>query len=197
MQKLYSAVALALGILILIAGTARAFDGNRSGFLLGFGLGSGYTHVTQTVTSSYVGDTSASEDKFGVASEFKIGAGIGEQFQLYYVNRLNWFSADSAGGSTTFTAGVGLVGVSYYLEKEAPSIYLMGLIGVSTWDTPFEDNGSSSVGFGIGAGAGWEFARHFSFEGTVNWGNPSDDSSGFHVDTRFTTVLLTVNAIAY
>jgi hypothetical protein len=192
----YAAAALVVGIVILNTGTARAFDGRRSGFILGFGLGGGYTHVTQTLSSSLLsGDESVTADEFGVASEFKIGAGIGNRFQLYYANRMNWFSVE--GGSVTFTSAVGLVGVSYYLEEQTPSLYLMGLIGLSSWDAPFEEGVDSSSGFGIGAGLGWEFARHFSFEATVNWGNPSTDEGGFSLDTEFTTVLLTLNAIAY
>ena len=205
MQRLHPVVALAVGLVMVAAGTARAFDGKRSGFILGFGLGGGYSHVTQTLSSTGTGEKlSTTADKYGVASEFKIGAGIGERFQLYYANRMNWFSAENALKETvTFTSGVGLVGVSYYLEDETPSFYVLGLVGISTWDTPLEEYSDPSYGFGIGAGAGWEFTRHFSLEATVNWGNPQDDSPtddwthDLQLDTDFVSVLLTINAIAY
>jgi hypothetical protein len=179
--------------------SAEAFDGKRKGFQLGFGLGGGFSHVTQKVTVSYPYQDSAeaSEDHFGIASDFKLGAGITERFALYYVNRMNWFGGDNAlGNSVIFTSSVGLVGGSYYLSEETPSMYLLGLVGVAAWDTPFEDSDPSS-GFGMGIGVGWEFARHYSVEATVNYGSPSTDDYGISLDTKFTMVLITLNALAY
>ena len=186
MQRLFPALVLGAVILTLCSVPADAFNGKRSGFLLGGGLGGGYTHIKQTVT--LYSETVSTSDKFGVATEFRIGGGIGEQFQLYYVNRVNWISAGA-----TYTATVGLVGASYYLKAQSPSWYLTGLVGASSWDAPFEDR-RAYTGFGVGAGVGWEFARHYSLETTANWGDPSKDSS---IDMEFIAVTLTLNAIAY
>jgi hypothetical protein len=186
------------GTLVLVADAGHAFDGKRSGFLLGFGLGAGMSHYTYDVTSTYTSSGDASDDEFGVASEFKIGAGIGERFQLYYVNRANWFSATNRlGDDETIATGVGLLGVSYYFEETAPSFYLLGTVGLSSWDAPFEEDSEALVGFGIGGGVGWEFKRHWSLEATLSWGNPSNDEAVGNFEADVTTVLVTINGIAY
>ncbi|MBP2681376.1 MAG: hypothetical protein H6Q78_1239, partial [Candidatus Krumholzibacteriota bacterium] len=69
----------------LFATSVHAFDGNRKGFILGGGLGPGWTSYAQGYGDSFDGeDTSARETKFGLATDFKIGGGINEKIMVYY-----------------------------------------------------------------------------------------------------------------
>jgi hypothetical protein len=176
----------------LCAGGASAFDGKRSGFVLGFGAGAGWTSFTRTVDTGTYSESSDRQDKLSVGTDFKIGAGIGDRFLLYYVNRVAWFQVEDAFFDKDLKyAAVGLLGASYYFGDASPSFYLLGLVGTSNW-VSFDDGGSM-MGFGVGAGAGWEFTRHWSVEATVNWGNPGED----WVETSVFSFLVTLNGLAY
>ncbi|MEE9270542.1 MAG: hypothetical protein V3V49_09815 [Candidatus Krumholzibacteria bacterium] len=200
-----------LGVMLITAGTARAFDERRSGFILGFGIGPSVTSFTQETRFSFFTTTIEKiprESEFGLATSFKIGAGIGEQVMIYYVNNVSWFSVvDSTVRTTSNVAvindviianSVGLVGISYYFEETVPSPYVMGVLGVSVWDAPFEDGSSALVGFGLGAGVGWEFKPHWSLEAMVNWGKPSD-TLPFLGETEINAVsfVITIAGLAY
>ncbi len=150
---------MVMTVLLATVTASKAFDGNRKGFMLGFGAGGSITSFTQTLSGlgAPFDGTSDRENSFGFATSFKIGAGFNEQFMLYYVNNLAWFSLDNVLGETvTIGNGVGLIGVSYYLQPEKPSMYILGLIGLATWDAIFESDSSASTGFGLGGGFGWE-----------------------------------------
>lgn len=64
-------------VLFLVNTNAHAFDGQRKGFLLGIGLGPGFTSFTQEVAVSIFGFhesvKSDRENKAGVISDLKIG----------------------------------------------------------------------------------------------------------------------------
>ncbi len=201
-----------LGVMLIAAGTARAFDEQRSGFILGFGIGPSVTSFTQeTINFGFFTPTTTQntprESEFGLGTSFKIGAGIGEQIMIYYVNNVSWFSVVDSVRTPSNTLltndviianSVGLVGISYYFEETSPSPYVMGLIGVSVWDAPFEEGASALVGFGLGAGVGWEFKPHWSLEATVNWGKPSDVLLIFgEVEVNAVSFMITIAGLAY
>jgi len=201
---------LVLTAMVVAATSVFAFDGKRKGFIIGFGLGPGYTNFSQEVE----GVESDSEGKVSIVSDFKIGYGFNEQFLLYYENRVSWFKMTSlidcwydpweeqlycSEKDVTIAHGIGLVGMSYYFQTEAPTFYLLGSVGVSTWSVPFEtDSGDAWVGFGISGGGGYEFTKHWSIEGTLNYGNPSTtDQYGFDATTKAFSVLFTITGLAY
>lgn len=199
-MRIGTVVLLVAATMLVAASAAHAFNGKRRGFILGFGVGGGLTSFTQTLTVPAYGydETSGRENEFSIATDFKIGGGFNEQFLLYYVNRVSWFSIENVfEEDVTIANSVGLVGVSYYFQQTAPSPYLLGLVGVSMWDAPFESGASSQTGFGIGGGVGWEFSRHWSLEATINWGLPRDKESGIEVKTNAFSVLVTINGLAY
>lgn len=169
-----------IATILLLAVAAHAFDGSRKGFILGFGVGPGYTSFTQTVEIPAIDfdETSDRENSFSFATDFKIGGGITDQFLLYYVNRVTWFGMENAlDENVTIANGIGGVGVSYYIQTTAPSLYFLGSIGLSTWMTPFEDEIGNWLGFGVSGGVGYEFAAHWGVEATVNYGNPKDEET--------------------
>ena len=79
---------LIVAVLVLTAGSAEAFDGNRKGFILGGSLGAAATNIED-------GDTKGS-----LATEFIIGGGISPQVLLYYTNYGTWFSQEGFAGNS-------------------------------------------------------------------------------------------------
>jgi hypothetical protein len=175
-------VLVATGI-IAAASSAFALDGNRKGFILGFSLGGSFT--SYTIKDDYDNWESDRENEIGLATDFRIGGGLTEQFTLYYENRVSWFPLGGTLPNTdSFTGAfaVGLVGASYYFKTDAPSGYLLGSIGTSVLMTPFQDDSDleTATAFGLSGGVGYEFKRHWAVEGTLNWGQPKDDEVTFN-----------------
>jgi opacity protein-like surface antigen len=208
-MRRYIVDVVGLVVWLLVAAPVHAFDGQRGGFVLGFGVGPAVTSYTQTLYAADGTEMWASdrENQFGIGTDLKIGGGIGRRLLLYYINRVSWFTLD-VGHDAIFANSVGLVGLSYYFQDESPALYVLGLVGLSTWDAPFEENWDAQVGFGLGAGLGWEFSRHWSLEATFNWGNPGGEEfpatdeygnlvGSLELETNPVSILITVNGLAY
>jgi hypothetical protein len=157
----------------------KFFNGKRGGFLLGLGLGGSFqTYRVETVFAGQEPTRSSRQYAAGFATDLRIGAGIGDKFQLYYDNRVSWFSgtdlADSTETGRLTVFGISAIGASYYFRTQAPSSYILASAGVSAWSNPNESDSQFLRGVGISIGAGYEFKKHFSAEGTINWGYPQD-----------------------
>lgn len=189
-----------LTVIVLTAVSADAFNGERRGFLLGFGVGPGWSSFKGEVEGFDLGDR---ENKFAIGTDFKIGAGINDQLLIYYVNRVAWFKSDTFDKNgfvqedVTIASGVGLVGLSYYFKTEAPAWYLVGAVGISSWSAPLESNSEMFSGFGLTGGAGYEFKKHWSLEATVNYGKPSKTIEGYKVELSVISVLVTFMGLAF
>ncbi len=129
--------------------TASAFDGERKGFLLNLGAGFG-----QTFSSS------GSYNTTGFVTDFKIGGGPSNKVQVYYTNRVLWYSYDFT--TTTFAKGMSAAGVSYFLKPQSPSLFFSGALGLAAINT--SSGRSSDPGFGFTLGVGFELASHFIWE---------------------------------
>ena len=212
-------VLLVVGCMTLaFASGVSAFDGQRKGFILGFGLGAGMTSFEYDMEDMGYKIESDGLTKFGVHTDFKIGAGLNEQVQLYWSAKVAFFSV----GEMTFTVpeldqeaeadidatvahGIGGLGITYFFQPVAPSPYIVGTIGFSSWQTPFESGSPTWIGFGLAVGMGYEFAPHWSVEGTLTYGSPSGDKVFLDGDTYSATdastsplgFRVTVNALAY
>lgn len=198
-MRRWIACSIMLGVLLAISTPSSAFDGNKKGFMLGGGLGPAFSSFTQEVDITGLGSAKSDrESKAGLGTDFRIGAGVSEQFMLYYVNRVAWFSIENVfSENVTIANSIGLLGGSYYLKPDATGMYLNGLVGLSSWTAPFESGAEAAVGFGIGVGAGYEFAKHWSVEANLGFGAPSDESGGTKVTTNVTSFAITINGIAY
>jgi hypothetical protein len=181
-MRRWKSIGALVGLIVLATwGSAGAFDGHRKGLFLEMGLGPGVTMFTQELSVNYTyndtalrweplvnAESSDSQTKFAIATDFKIGFGITEQLQVYYGLQVSWFQHDdvfafdssetdrkedmwAAGGfdarqkdgtpatkSIWIATGVAGLGVTYYLSPTSPSYYVTGAAGFSTWTAPFE-----------------------------------------------------------
>lgn len=143
--------ALVLSLSFVGVGELQA---QRSGFIIGFGIGAGLTSV------------SGGDAKWGGATDFKIGAQVSPSLQVYYLGRSNWFDAS---GSLVI-AGISAVGVTYVLPS-AP-VHLSGGVGVFSWTTIYSGGAETVGSFGLTGGVGYEFADLWILDGAVTYGKP-------------------------
>ena len=184
----------------------HAFDGKRKGFILGFGFGPSVTSFTQTLTGKVMNPETMNYESFDItsdrtnhvslATDFRIGMGLSEKLLLYYAERSTWFSIPVLDGTSIIANSVGGFGASYYLSETCPSIYIHGIVGFSTW-APLKSLGDSWAGFGVGAGVGYEFSSNWSFEGSINYGNPSKEEGGIEGTTNALSICVEIFTHAF
>lgn len=203
MKRTCALMSIAVLVLLCVTTVAGAFDGERQGFILGIGVGTGLTSYTYTVSEDiYGGDVSVTLDRentFPFMSDFKIGYAPNDLVEIYYMNKVSWFNDDVLFVDEVMVAnGLGGVGVTYFFQPVAPSFFLTGGIGFSSWAYPFEENAPDPWrGFGLTAGGGYEFAPHWYVAGDVSWGKPSTDEFGPDLSANALSVNLTINVIGY
>jgi len=189
MRKTFFAIIIVF-ILIFLSANANAFDGKRKGFILGGGIGPGFTTFKEEIEFFWLKIESERLNKAAIMTDFKIGYAPSDFWEIYYTNKVSWFwiTGDSE-DKVTIANGLAALGATYYFKPEAPSPFIAGGVGVTAWSAIFESDPGTEYGAGLFAGAGYEFARHFSMEldfllltGPV---------------TNAFSVKLTVNALAY
>ncbi len=195
-------LALTLSLIFGMTKGGLAFDGNRKGFIIGIGIGPGYTTFNQTLKSSFSGNTftrtSERENKLTFMSDFKIGYAPSNFLQIYWMSKVSWFKLkNSLEDDVTIANGFGGIGVTYSFNSDGPSPFLSGGLGFSTWALPFEQGAETMTGLGVVAGVGYEFARHWSFEFDLMWGQPNTTESGLELTTNALSFKFTLNVLAY
>lgn len=195
------AAVFALGALIILmtVSSAQAFDNQRKGFMLGFGLGPAWSSYTQTMT--YAGSPEEKSDRqndLALRTDFRIGYGPSELIQIYWTSKGNWFGLTNVyGNKVTIASGVGGLGVTYFLKPTYPCPYLLGEIGLATWATPFQTGSKSWYGLGAALGVGYQLRNHLAFEAGLTWGNPSNSERGLEVSADALSFGVTMNIIAF
>lgn len=175
-------------LLLVCTVSTHAFDHSRRGFMIGVGAGLMSMSFDQTVSGTIFGDLDYSGSESGLATSFKIGGGINEQWMFFYGRDASWFSvADS-----TYASGVAGFGFHYYLKPETKSLYISGLFGISDL-VSVDDNSLSRTGNGYTLGLGYEFAPRISVEGKLMMVNIEEDN--YTYDSQ--TVMLLLNYIWY
>jgi hypothetical protein len=199
MTKKYITLVLVSFILLFLTANGHAWNGQRKGFLLGFGIGPGLTSFTQKVAVGWISVESSREDKTAVMTDFKIGFAPENTWAIYYTSKVSWFGMTNAlGNNVTIANGLGALAGSYWFKPQAPSPFIAGGLGYSTWALPFEDNPPDTwMGFGLFAGGGYEFSRHVSIEGYLSWGKPKHEEFGIEVSSSALSLMLTVNVLGY
>jgi len=191
---------LVVSFTLALVSPANAFDNKRKGFMLGFGMGGGLSTFTQRIeVAGYAGSiTSPRENDFALRTDFRIGFGTSENVQLYWMSKVNWFGMINAlNENVTVASGVGGLGITYFLKSTDPSPYLVGGFGFSSWSLPFESDVDAWYGFGLTVGAGYQFASHVAFEGSLIWGEPSRTEYGIKVSSNVVGIGVTLNYIAF
>ncbi|MCD6024859.1 MAG: hypothetical protein K0Q91_1775 [Fibrobacteria bacterium] len=187
---------------LMLATAVLSFDGQRKGFTLGGGAGGSFT--TYKPELSFDGSTMEfdRESSGGFATNLVIGYGISNTLLLHYFSHTNWFSYDNGDGDVTVATGnAGVQLVKYLVDGDAsfvPSPYLYGGLGWSGWQAPFEgDDYGTLVGLGVSAGAGYEFAKHWSVQGGVFFTNPSDEEDGLKLTYKTVGFHVQIVGLAY
>ena len=153
MHRIMAMTALVLSLSFVGVGELQA---QRSGFIIGFGIGAGLTSVADAGTRG------------GVATDFKIGAQVNPSLQVYYLGRSNWFTL--GGSSNLVITGISAVGATYL---PSPKVQLSGGVGVFTWTEFFgvqEFGAETLAGFGLTGGVGYEFADLWLLDVAVTHG---------------------------
>ena len=157
--------------LLCATSTVDAFDDSRKGFSLGLGVG--VHHLDNHVL---FGDARPLiyEGQTGIASSFKIGAGINEQFSVFYTRNASWYNVNGE------LAVIGLTGLgaSYYFSPGVPSKYLIAGLGLGDFSTPlYSSDTDINDGNSYLAGFGYEFKRHQSVEFNLGYTTHKVNSS--------------------
>jgi len=193
MDKLRTYV-VASTILCVSATGALAFDGKRSGFVLGFGVGGAVTGFDQQLAPGGLDDPVQQTQTAGEAYVIDVRLGVGMSDRLLIL-------VDSSDlMSTRLNHGQAGLSIAYYT---GPEVYLLGSAGIASFSIP--TTGDSHTGWGARAGIGWELDRHFSIESIVGWstGHQEQETGGWFwpykpaVDTRAWSFSLTMNVLAY
>ena len=159
---MYHRVAVAALALSLSLVGVQELSAQRSGFIIGFGVGLG------TTTLSVSGFDS--ETELGVATDFKIGAQVGQSLQIYYLNRANFSSPSGIDFAAASLSGVGVT----YVLPSAP-VHFSGGIGASTFAIFFNGESESRTGFGFTGGVGYEVADLWILDVAVTYGQPDEE----------------------
>jgi opacity protein-like surface antigen len=174
----------AICIVVLQYSNSFSFDGERNGFILGGGIGTGYlinvnwtSKITNTVDSRIV-----------LFTNFKIGYAPSNTVEFFFVNKASWWSESDIAK----VLGLSALASTFFFNNEAENgLFISGGLGLSTLSAPFENNVESSNGFGLFAGVGYEFQSHWNVELDLLYSSlnePHSDSFG---------IQLTINVLAY
>ena len=153
-----------------------ALDGNRKGFVIGFGLGRSDLayHLKQNTLPDYYDPVSYTRS--GTANyerrvtnlnnfttNFVLGYGLNNQWVLNWSSKVSWFGEDPlvsyiGEGSEVrnYISGIAGIELVYYFNPKSPSLFVSTALGYSNIGD-FEE-GKNHLGFGFSWGAGYEFA---------------------------------------
>ena len=167
-------------------------EAQRSGFIIGFGLGPGLASYTGSSPEPFSSDR---ENHWGVATDFHIGGVIGDSFELYFMSKMIFINDMGTGIVAT---GVNGVGFTYPLN---PDFYINGGLGVGLWAEiePFDLQLFSNsappefyTGFGLVAGGGYRLSERWVLDFDIMYARPGDDSK----DISMLGAQLTINVLS-
>ena len=120
-QRQVRLVLMFLGVCFAFASPAQA-QAQRSGFIIGIGLGPGFTSYSAPGAIDRV-------SKSGLAFDFHIGGVVGDSFELFYAAKANIFGSDVL-AIDQLASGVNVIGFAYPLN---PDFSITGGIGLGVW----------------------------------------------------------------
>ncbi len=159
-------------------------EAQRSGFIIGVGLGPGLTSFSSAPNR---------ESRIGWAIDFHIGGVIGDSFELYFVTKATFFGSDLV-GVDRIGSGVGGLGFSYPLN---PKFSINGGIGLGRWMEFYSNGGSDSLADGVGLWAGGRYllseSERWALGFDIMYGKPF----GNDVDFNALGVQFTINVLSH
>ena len=186
---------LIIFLIFVVTSNVFAWDGERKGFILGAGLGTGFVSHTQKAN----GYNSIDDGNIGFSINGKIGYALNNCLMIYNMGPGTFFKNIHIQDDKKrmITSGINGLGISYYFNENAPSPYIMGGIGISIWRAEFEPDIDDLEGTGIIIGGGYEYKSRFSIESHFTWAKASRKISGIDYKAQFFTINITLNVIGY
>jgi hypothetical protein len=151
----------------ILTSKASAFDGNRKGFIIGFGLGVG---ITSTSNSDEVNYPDGSQRTFkdthtrlAIMNDRKFGYAPNDLWEMYLTNK------SAFTGNVDNSDGVIGFAVTKFSTSQLPAkFYTFGLgvpyMGTISWNF-------DSDNFGLFGGFGYEFRKHLNMEFDLLYGH--------------------------
>lgn len=159
-------------LLVAMATSVTAFNGQRKGFVLGGGLG----FAPLVKWSTEVGPFEYSESKAGVALHILIGYAWDEHNMIVYEGNAAGYTDDDVFDEPVSQGFDGAAWYHYYGVAGRSAFTAVGL-GLYTFDAGDYEANDPSVGILIGGG--YEFARHWQLGGYISFGKTTDSSLDF------------------
>lgn len=175
---------------------ANAFDGNRQGFIIG--LGAGFHAIDIDVL--YDDSKNGSDLEGGIATSFKMGWGLTNQFALYYARNVSWYRGlyldEFKTSDATNIVGIAGLGGVYYLSPSSQSGYFLGAIGKGDVSAISKSNTRSTTGSALMLGGGYEISEHLQIEATLV--TTDIERVGFsRLNLKTSSIQFTVNYLWY
>ncbi|MBN2040136.1 MAG: hypothetical protein JW864_08855, partial [Spirochaetes bacterium] len=133
-----------------------------------------------------------------LAVDLIIGYGISDKLLIYYNNKELWTETRRMSGKKeVFVNSMGPFGLSWYFKNNSPSLFLNAGAGFAHFYAPFENDQELDYGFGIYAGLGYEFIKHYSLNLTYMAGFTNREDDGIELGTDTQSLLFTLTALCY
>lgn len=179
-------VKLSFLIMVFISTTLFAWDGERKGFLLGLGFGTGYD-IYNGIQWDAIGSDKDSNASWGFAASPKIGYAFNNKIALVYTRYpLTYDVKSSTGSDVGIISCTEAIQLIFFLEDQAPSLFVGLGTGVGYFfdqevmDEPTMNYSPNSLkGLGLMALVGVEPIKHITTEFAIHYRAPQMDASVF------------------
>jgi hypothetical protein len=199
----YKTLLAAIFMLIFLGMAASAFgwDKERKGFILGVGMGPGFSSFSETADSSGTEIFSSDNSKFAFFSDFKMGYAPNNKVMIYWMSKGAWAGTDTSAidleaEDVTTLAGVGGLGITYFFRPQAPSLFVTTGVGFAAWSLPFKGS-DPWTGFGLAGGFGYEFATNWNLEASVLWGKSKSEGTLVESEVDNLAFGIAINVLGY
>lgn len=216
--------AASVAVAAVLASSAHACDGYRKGFTIGGGFGGGVSHITSDfggIDNEATRGGPGLDVRIGYAPTDRLNIFLGGKIHICYLSDIvdrydRYFELMNGEGYKAvaaiffspialplipFTGShmiMGLGGVTYYLEDEAPAFFFEATFGASIFPDEFEDR--TKGGFGFSVGLGYEFVEHWNVRCDAMFGFYMPQGSGHYYDdvtSNAFSAMLTLNYLFY
>jgi hypothetical protein len=176
---------------VLLAGSASAFDNMRKGFVMGGGLGvAPVASWSTSVEIFFVGSVTLDENNAGIGANIVIGYAWDEQNMIVY-------EANVAATKSDFfidrQVGQGYSGPVWYHYFKPDDNSFFTAAGLGFYYFKVEDFEENDLGLAYLIGGGYEFARHVQVGAYLSGGKTSDRG----IDFNHQHLSILVSAVAF